>query len=50
MNSEETLKLFDRYVIPNYNRYPVTLTQGEGSFVLGQRRQSLSRFFQRLGL
>ncbi len=33
MSSEETLKLFQRYVIPNYNRFPVTLVRGEGSYV-----------------
>src|ERR1700690_4102762 len=33
MSSEETLKLFSRYVIPNYGRFPVTLARGEGSYV-----------------
>ncbi len=33
MNSEQTLKLFQQYVIPNYNRYPVSLTRGEGSYI-----------------
>jgi predicted acetylornithine/succinylornithine family transaminase len=33
MNTDETLKLFQRYVIPNYGRFPVVLTHGEGSFV-----------------
>jgi len=33
MNSEETIKLFERYVIPNYNRFPVALVRGEGSYV-----------------
>ncbi len=33
MSSEETIKLFDQYVIPNYNRYPVSLVRGEGSYV-----------------
>ncbi len=33
MSSEETLKLFQRYVIPNYSRFPVTLVRGEGSYV-----------------
>ncbi len=33
MTSEETIKLFDRYVIPNYGRFPVSLVRGEGSFV-----------------
>ena len=28
-----TIDTFERYVIPNYRRYPVTLTRGEGSYV-----------------
>lgn len=33
MTSEETIKLFQQYVIPNYARFPVSLVRGEGSFV-----------------
>jgi acetylornithine/N-succinyldiaminopimelate aminotransferase len=33
MNSEETVKLFQKYVIPNYARFPVALVRGEGSYV-----------------
>jgi predicted acetylornithine/succinylornithine family transaminase len=33
MSSAETVELFKRYVIPNYNRYPVSLVRGEGSHV-----------------
>jgi len=33
MSSEETIKLFDKYVIPNYGRFPVSLVRGEGSYV-----------------
>lgn len=33
MTSAETIALFDQYVIPNYRRYPVCLTHGEGSYV-----------------
>jgi predicted acetylornithine/succinylornithine family transaminase len=33
MSTEETLKLFQRYVIPNYGRFPVVLARGEGSYV-----------------
>ena len=33
LTSEETLALFKRYVIPNYNRYPVNLVRGSGSVV-----------------
>jgi acetylornithine/N-succinyldiaminopimelate aminotransferase len=31
--SPETSQLFDRYVIPNYKRFPVSLVRGEGSWV-----------------
>ena len=31
--SAETIAQFDRYVIPNYRRYPVCLVRGEGSYV-----------------
>ena len=33
MTSAETVALFQRYVIPNYTRYPVCLVRGEGSYV-----------------
>jgi len=33
MSSQETMKMFERYVIPNYGRYPVSLVRGEGSYV-----------------
>ena len=33
LSSRETIELFDRYVIPNYKRYPVSLVRGEGSYV-----------------
>lgn len=31
--SAEIVNLFQRYVVPNYNRYPVALVRGEGSLV-----------------
>ena len=31
--SPQIAELFDRYVIPNYGRFPVTLARGEGSLV-----------------
>ena len=31
--SPEIAELFDRYVIPNYGRFPITLVRGEGSTV-----------------
>lgn len=33
LSSQETIELFNKYVIPNYRRYPVTLVRGEGSYV-----------------
>src|SRR3954468_7829775 len=33
LSSTETVELFKKYVIANYNRYPVNLVRGEGSFV-----------------
>ena len=33
MSSQETIKLFEQYVIPNYGRFPVSLVRGEGSNV-----------------
>jgi acetylornithine/N-succinyldiaminopimelate aminotransferase len=33
MNSAEVIDLFKQYVVPNYGRYPVCLTRGEGSYV-----------------
>jgi predicted acetylornithine/succinylornithine family transaminase len=33
LSSQETVELFKQYVIPNYNRLPINLVRGEGSFV-----------------
>jgi predicted acetylornithine/succinylornithine family transaminase len=33
LSSEQTIDLFNQYVIPNYRRYPISLVRGEGSFV-----------------
>ncbi len=32
-SSQETIAQFDRYVVPNYRRYPVSLVRGENSWV-----------------
>lgn len=32
-SSESTIAVFEKYVIPNYKRYPISLVRGEGSFV-----------------
>ncbi|MCA9224129.1 MAG: aspartate aminotransferase family protein [Planctomycetales bacterium] len=33
LSSTDTVELFQKYVIPNYTRYPVNLVRGEGSHV-----------------
>ncbi|GMQ80400.1 MAG: acetylornithine transaminase [Planctomycetia bacterium] len=33
LSSPATVELFDRYVIPNYRRFPVSIVRGEGSVV-----------------
>jgi len=32
-SSEQTIEIFNKYVIPNYGRYPICLVRGEGSNV-----------------
>lgn len=45
MNSVETIELFKRYVVPNYGRYPVCLTRGEGSYVWDAEGKRYLDFF-----
>lgn len=33
LSSEQTIEVFDDYVIPNYRRYPISLDRGQGSHV-----------------
>ena len=33
LSSQETVQLFQQYVIPNYVRYPISLVRGEGSWI-----------------
>lgn len=33
LSSAETARVFDKFVIPNYGRYPVSLVRGEGSII-----------------
>jgi acetylornithine/N-succinyldiaminopimelate aminotransferase len=33
MSSADIVELFKQYVVPNYGRYPICLTRGEGSYV-----------------
>lgn len=41
----ETIAQFDRYVMPNYRRYPVCLVRGEGSLIWDAEGQSYLDFF-----
>ena len=50
MTSEETLKLFQQYVIPNYSRFPVALVRGEGSYVWDAEGNRYLDSVPRLGL
>ena len=43
--SAETIAQFDRYVIPNYRRYPVCLVRGEGSLVWDAEGRQYLDFF-----
>lgn len=45
LSSPETVELFSKYVIPNYRRYPVNLTRGEGSFVWDSEGHRYLDFF-----
>jgi predicted acetylornithine/succinylornithine family transaminase len=33
VNTDDTIKLFEQYVVPNYGRFPVSLVRGEGAYV-----------------
>lgn len=45
MSSSETLHTFEKYVIPNYRRYPVNLVRGEGSLVWDSEEHEYLDFF-----
>jgi predicted acetylornithine/succinylornithine family transaminase len=44
-SSEATIAQFDRYVIPNYRRYPVSLVRGEGSWIWDAEGRRYLDFF-----
>ena len=44
-SSAATIEQFDRYVIPNYRRYPVCLVRGEGSWIWDAEGQRYLDFF-----
>jgi predicted acetylornithine/succinylornithine family transaminase len=41
----ETAELFERYVVPNYTRYPLALIRGEGSYVWDDQGRRYLDFF-----
>ncbi len=43
--SAETIAQFERYVIPNYRRFPVTLVRGEGSLIWDAEGRQYLDFF-----
>ncbi len=45
MNTEETLKLFEQYVVPNYGRFPVVIERGEGAYVWDSEGNRYLDFF-----
>jgi acetylornithine/N-succinyldiaminopimelate aminotransferase len=45
LGSADTVELFKRFVIGNYNRYPVNLVRGEGSFVWDAEGNRFLDFF-----
>jgi len=45
LSSAETVKLFGRYVIPNYRRFPVNLVRGEGCYVWDSEGNRYLDFF-----
>ena len=49
-STAETIAQFDRYVIPNYRRYPGLPGQGRGVVGLGRRGAPLPRLLPGLGL
>jgi len=45
LSSSDTIELFQKYVIPNYGRYPVSLVRGEGSLVWDSEGNRYLDFF-----
>lgn len=45
LSSQDTIQLFEKYVIPNYRRYPVNLVRGEGSLVWDSEGEEYLDFF-----
>ena len=45
MTSSETIAIFEKYVIGNYRRFPVSLVRGEGSYVFDAEGKRYLDFF-----
>lgn len=45
LSSADTVALFQKYVVPNYTRYPVNLVRGEGSYVWDSEGNRYLDFF-----
>ncbi|MBN1912681.1 MAG: aminotransferase class III-fold pyridoxal phosphate-dependent enzyme, partial [Pirellulales bacterium] len=45
LSSEQTIRLFEQYVVPNYGRFPVSLVRGEGSHVWDAEGNQYLDFF-----
>jgi len=45
LSTAETIALFERYVVPNYRRYPVALVRGEGSWIWDAEGRRYLDFF-----
>jgi predicted acetylornithine/succinylornithine family transaminase len=45
MNTAEIIETFERYVVPNYRRYPVAIARGEGSYVWDTEGKKYLDFF-----
>jgi len=45
MNSQETIDLFQKFVVPNYRRYPICLVRGSGSYVWDAEGKRYLDFF-----
>ncbi|MGQ9574137.1 MAG: aspartate aminotransferase family protein [Thermoguttaceae bacterium] len=45
LSSQQAVRLFQQYVIPNYNRFPVCLVRGEGSYVWDSEGNRYLDFF-----
>ena len=44
-SSKDVIALFDKYVVPNYTRYPVALVRGEGPFIWDAEGKRYIDFF-----